>query len=272
MKTRTEVRQSLWVAVSAFLGLVFSLTVRELRTANRSAAIGVLMPALTLLLTVSIFYYFMIFIGGRPAPIRTDPLTFIFAGFLIFFMHVNTLTAVSGAMSSEGLLRHKRATPFLLMCVKAFAAGYKMNLVLLLMLALNFLIRDQWEMQNGLVFLTSLFLAWIGAVAVGGILIAANRYLTWGSLLQTAYIRVCFLTSGKFMIASQLPDFMRDVMGWNPLFHVLDQFRGAMFLNYAARTTDLLYPVAVYFPLLVVAMLVENYVRNHYSTSHYPVA
>ncbi|MEM8840788.1 MAG: ABC transporter permease [Pseudomonadota bacterium] len=265
-------RQTFWVAVSSFIGLVYSLTVRDLRSEHRSAALGILLPALTVIVSVAVFYFFMVFIGGRPAPIRTDALTFIFSGFLIFFLHINTVNTVANAMSKEALLRHKRATPFLLVCVKAVGTGYKMIFVLILLMVLNYLVRDQFEMKNGLRFIACLFLAWIGAVAIGVILMALTRYLSWGTLVQTTYVRVCFLTSGKFMVASQMPGFLRDVMGWNPLFHVLDQFRGAMFLNYGARTTDLLYPVAVYFPLLVIAMLVENHVRTHYSASYAPAA
>lgn len=251
--------------------LVYALTVRDLRTENKSAAIGILMPAATILVASLIFYWFMNFVGGRSAPIRTDAFTFIFAGFLSFFFHTRTLSAVTAAMSSEGLLRHKRATPFLLICVKAFGAGYKMSFAMIILMLANYLFRDIWEMQNGLIFLYCLFLAWIGAVAIGVVFMAINRYFTWGSLIQITYLRLCFLTSGKFMVASQTPAFMRDVMGWNPLFHVLDQLRGAMFLNYAARTTDLLYPIAVYSGLLVVALLVESYVRSNYSASHHPI-
>lgn len=271
MHTRTEVRQSLPVAIGAFMELVFALTVRDLRSENRSAALGILMPAAMILSTSLIFYFFMNFIGGRTAPIRTDTLTFIFAGFMVFFFHTRTLGAVTGSMTLEGMLRHKRATPFLLICVKAFGAGYKMSIVMIILMTLNYLVRGIFELQDGLMLLFTLFLAWIGAVALGIIFMAINRYFTWGTLIQTAYIRICFLTSGKFLVASQTPGFMRDAMGWNPLFHVLDKFRGAMFLNYSARTTDLLYPIAVYSALLVFALLVENYVRQNYSASHHPI-
>ncbi|MEM7236492.1 MAG: ABC transporter permease [Pseudomonadota bacterium] len=250
---------------------MYALTVRDLRSEHKSAAIGILMPAATMLITSLIFYWFMNFIGGRSAPIRTDFLTFIFAGFMVFFFHIRTLGAVTSAMTNEGMLKHKRATPFLLICVKAFGAGYKMSLAMLILMAANYLFRDVWAMQDGLVYLFCLFLAWLGAVAIGIMMMAINRYFTWGALIQTTYIRICFLTSGKFMVAAQTPNFMRDVMGWNPIFHILDQLRGAMFVNYAARTTDLLYPVAVYGSLIVVALLVENFVRTNYSASHHPI-
>ncbi|MEM0924053.1 MAG: hypothetical protein AAGI13_13475, partial [Pseudomonadota bacterium] len=78
-------KQSLPVATAAFASLAYALTVRDLRTENKSAALGILLSSGTVLVTALTFYLFMNFIGGRTAPIRTDDITFIVAGFLMFF-------------------------------------------------------------------------------------------------------------------------------------------------------------------------------------------
>ena len=269
-KPSTTTRQPLPVAVSAFFSLVFALTVRDLRTENRSAALGVLMSTGMVLLTALTFYFFMSFLGGRSAPIRTDAITFTVAGFLVFFFHIRTVSAVAGSLK-PGMMRHSRASPFLFVCVKAFATLYKMTLATIILMTVNYLLRDVWEMQDGLTLIFILLTGWLGGIGVGIIMMAAQRYLVWGNLIQMTYIRVCFFTSGKFFVAGHMPNWMRSAMDWNPLFHVLDQARGALFLNYSADTTSVLYPYAIYGAVLVLAMMIEQYVRVNYSVSQTPL-
>ncbi|MEM0942986.1 MAG: hypothetical protein AAGI70_03475 [Pseudomonadota bacterium] len=269
MHNRTP-RDTLAAQACAFLGLVHALTVRDLRVENRSAALGVLIPVGVILVWAAAFYFFLSFIGSRVVPIRADRLTFLVGGVLVFFFHVQTATAVANALN-PAMMRHAPATPFLFVCVKALGAGYKLTLAALILLAANGLVRGIWEMVDPLTLIAALGIAWGGGVAVGVLFMAAKRYLTWAQIVQTAYMRLCFFTSGKFFVASHLPGQIRDVMEWNPLFHVLDQARGAMFLNYTAATTGLLYPVQVYGGLAVLALLVEHWVRTRYSLSHAPL-
>lgn len=267
---KDETRQSFLTSLSAFFALVFSLTVRDLRTENRSAALGILMTTGLVLTTALCFYFFTQLLGGRNAPIRTDGLTFTVVGFLLFFFHIRTAIAVAGALQ-PGLMRHPKATPFLFICVRAFATLYRMSIAMIILGLINYLLRDFWEMQNGLVLLLVLFTAWIGGVGVGMIMLAINRYFVWGNLVQTIYFRISFFTSGKFFVAGHIPNWMHSAMDWNPLFHLLDQARGAIFLNYAATTTSLLYAIGIYYALLCIGFMVEHYVRSTFSVSHAPL-
>ena len=263
------VKQGFWVALVAFVALVYSLVIRDLRTEHKNAALGILISVSQPLVAGMVFYFFITFMGGGFSKVRGDYMTFVLLGFVIFFMHVRTVNQVAGALR-EDMLNHQRLSPFLLVSVKGISSAYKIILALLILLAANYLLRDVYEMQHLLLFLSSIFWCWIGGIAVGIIFLAANRYLTWGSLLQTAYIRIMFFTSGKFFIANNLPSNIRPFMDWNPLFHLLDQSRSAAFVNYNARTTSMDYAIIVFMVILVLAMLVEHYVRTNYSQSHMP--
>lgn len=263
------IRQSFPVAVAAFFSLTYSLIVRDLRTEHKNAALGILISVAQPLLTGIVFYFFMSFMGARAAPIRGDDLTFVLVGFMLFFFHVRTVAAVSGSVRKD-MMNHQRLSPFLMVCVKAMGSLYKNTLAVLIMLVLNYLLRGVYEMHDPLLFIIVVFWCWLGGVAAGMIFMALTRYLSWGSLLHSTYIRIMFFTSGKFFIASKLPGQFRWIMDWNPLFHLLDQGRGAVFLNYGARTTDLSYAIYVILCVLVLGFLVEHWVRHNYSVSHQP--
>lgn len=269
VKRTQSVKQSFLVATVAFITLVYSLVVRDLRTEHKNAALGILISVAQPLIAGLIFYLFIKMMGSGAGQVRGDNMTFVLIGFVIFFMHIRTVTAVTGALR-EDMLNHQRLSPFLLVSVKAISAAYKLILAMLILLAMNYLLRDVYEMQDPLKFIVVIFWCWLGGVAVGIIFLAAVRYLTWGGLLQTAYIRIMFFTSGKFFVANGMPGFLRPYMDWNPLFHLLDQGRSAAFLNYTARTTNMEYPILVYLSVLVIAMLIEHYVRTNYSQSHMP--
>ena len=262
-----QTRQGFWISLVAFITLVYSLVVRDLRTEHKNAALGILISVAQPLVTGLIFYAFMVFLGGGMGKVRGDDLTFVLLGFVVFFMHIRTVAQVTNSLR-EDMLNHQRLSPFLLVSVKAISSGYKIILALIILLALNYLLRGVYEMQNLLHFIIVIFWCWLGGIAVGIIFMAAVRYLTWGALLQTAYIRIMFFTSGKFFVANMIGSDWRYFMDWNPLFHLLDQSRDAAFLNYTARTTTMEYAIIVYLVVLVFAMLVEHFVRINYSTSH----
>lgn len=264
-----SVEQGFLTEVYAFGSLVYALVVRDLRTEHKNAALGILISAAQPVVMGLIFYGFMVLMGGRGGHIRGDSLTFVVIGFIIFFTHIRTVTAVAGSLRQD-MLNHQRLTPFLMISVKAISALYKNVFALIILLIANYLLRDVYELQDPLLFISVLFWCWLGGIAAGTIFLALDRYLSWGGVLSTTYVRIMFFTSGKFFVASKIGGTIRPYFDWNPLFHLLDQGRGAIFLNYGARTTSMSYAITVVLMLLVVGFLTESYVRRHYNVSHAP--
>ena len=262
------VRQSFPVALQSFLSLVYALTVRDLRVQSRGAAMGILIAIATPVVSCLVFYALLQFLRqGMTTPIRGDDLTFMLTGFMIFFMHIAAMSQVAGAINPL-LMPHQKATPFLFICVKAFAVLYNHAMALVLVLLLNYLIRGVWEMDHALMAIGVLMLAWLYGVGLGMITLALQRYLSWAGLVRIAYIRIMFFTSGKFFVGNTAP--MREYYDWNPLFHIIDLTRSAVFLNYTAHTTSVSYVLAWTFAALTLGFLCEAYVRRNYSVSHHP--
>lgn len=265
----TSAQQGFLTQVYASCSLVYALVVRDLRTEHKNAALGILLSVAQPLVMGLVFYGFMVLLDGGGGQIRGDSLTFVVTGFLIFFTHIRTVSAVTGSLRQD-MLNHQRLTPFLMVSVKAAGALYKNVFALLIMFAANYLLRGVYEMHDPLRFISVILWCWLGGIAAGTIFLALDRYLSWGGVLSTTYIRIMFFTSGKFFIASKVGGAIRPYFDWNPLFHLLDQGRGAIFVNYAARTTSMDYAIAVVLILLVVGFLTESYVRRHYNVSHAP--
>ncbi len=264
-----EVKQPFLIALVAFLELVYALVVRDLRAGHKNAALGILLTIGPMLVMGLVFYFIITLLGGGIAKVRGDHMTFILIGFAIFFGHIQTVTNVSGSINA-GMLNHKRMSLFLLICVKSLAALYKNIMSFGTLLAMNYFLRDVWHMEDPMLFLSAFIWSWVGGITIGIGLLSAQRYFSWGSMLKTVYVRIMFFTSGKLFVANSVPGFIRPYFDWNPLYHLLDQARSAAFLNYTANTTSMNYAIAVILILLVMATLLENYVRVNYSASHAP--
>ena len=267
-KTQREVKQSLLVSLQAFLSLVYALTVRDLRVQQRNAALGILFAIATPIVTCLVFYVIIRLLKQSSAtPIRGDDLTYLLSGFMVFFLHTATVGGVAGAIMPS-MMPHQRATPFLFVCVKAFASLYTHMAAFAVILLFNYLIRGVWEMDHALLAIFTVLTAWLYGIGLGMILLALQRYVSWANLVKIAYMRIMFFTSGKFFVGNTAP--MREMYDWNPLFHIIDQMRSAVFLNYTAKTTSLSYAWTWVFIVLVLGFLCESYVRRNYSMSHFP--
>lgn len=57
------------------------------------------------------------------------------------------------------------------------------------------------------------------------------------------YRRLGVITSGKMVPGNMLSGAFHGMFAWNPLYHCIDQIRGAVFLNYTPFNSSISYPV-----------------------------
>ena len=81
------------------------------------------------------------------------------------------------------------------------------------------------------------------------------------------YQRANMIASGKMFVVNTLPTFMMNMFDWNPLFHIIDQTRGFVFINYTPHRTSLEYPYYVGLALLMIGLMAEFYTRQYASSS-----
>jgi ABC-type polysaccharide/polyol phosphate export permease len=73
--------------------------------------------------------------------------------------------------------------------------------------------------------------------------------------------------SGKMFVGNMLPWAMLPFFAWNPLFHVIDQGRGFIFINYHPMKSNLAYPIYVSLALIAIGLMAEFFTRQHASAS-----
>ena len=88
---------------------------------------------------------------------------------------------------------------------------------------------------------------------------SSHRNAVWA--IMTSILQV-----GMF-VANMVPGFIISMFDWNPLFHIIDQMRGAVFVNYFPHHTNCEYPLYVACGLLIIGLMAEFFTTKRASMS-----
>lgn len=256
-------------ALLAVAALIFHTSVRRVRQQHRNAVVSLLLQVLQTSLLVLVFFLVFHFLGVRGSPIRGDYLLYILSGVYVYVVHIQSVGAVASAEGpTSPMMQHAPMSTFVSIAASALSTLYMQCLSLAVILLVYHIAFVPVAIDQPGYAALLLLLAWMSGCVVGLLFLALTPWAPNAtSFLRNIYIRVNLIASGKMFVANMLPAALLSVFGWNPLFHIIDQMRSAVFLNYNANFTNPYYPLAVTLALLVVGLLAEFFARKKTSIS-----
>lgn len=266
---RIEQRQGGLSNALALLELIFHATVRNIRKSHGNAIAGLLINIAQTILMVAVFYAMFEFFSLRRIAIRGDFLLYVMSGIFLYMTHSKTVGEVVRAEGpTSAMMKHAPMNTIVAIAAAALASLYLQLLSAALVLGIYHMAFAPLEVDNWAATLGIFLLSWFGGVAMGVVLLAAKPWAPDAAGLLTAiYQRGNMVASGKMFVANMMPSSMLVLFDWNPLFHCIDQARGALFLNYSPHYTSIAYPVQVALALLMIGLMGEFYTRRHASLS-----
>ena len=256
-------------AIFTTLNLIYHQTVYNLRNSDRNAVMGLLFTIAQTAIFVGFFALMYFVVGIRSSPIRGDFILFMMSGIFVFMTHVQTVAQVAGSYSiSGGLVKHEPMNAAVMIAAAALSVLYRQMLSGIVILGLYHLAVTPITFYFFPGCLAIFLLGWFGGVCVGLVFLGLRPWSpkTVGILTQV-YQRVNMIASGKMFVANSLPNFVLPWFSWNPLFHVVDQLRGFLFVNYTPQKTDYHYAIWVFIGLLMVGLLLNFAARKYESLS-----
>ncbi|MEM6480254.1 MAG: ABC transporter permease [Pseudomonadota bacterium] len=249
--------------------LVYHTTVRDVRKTHGNAFMALIVNIMTAVIFVVAFYAMFTVLGLKGAKVRGDFLLYIMSGIFLFLTHIKALSAVSGAEnSSSPMMQHAPMNTIISIASAAIGALYLQVLSALVILFIYHTMFQRVEIDDPAGAFGMLLIAWFTGVAVGLLFLSIKPWFpTFAQMAQTIYMRINMVASGKLFVANMLPSYMVAYFDWNPLFHVIDQCRGFIFVNYFPRTTDYVYAIKVGLVLMIIGLLGEFYTRQYASAS-----
>jgi ABC-type polysaccharide/polyol phosphate export permease len=264
-----EKRNSGFWAALRFFDLLYHSIVRVVRKSSSNALMGLISSIMQSVVMIAVFYIMFSVFGMRGNATRGDFLIYLMTGIFLFLTHTKTMSAVVG---SEGpaspIMKHAPMTTFLSITSSALATLYLQLLTAFVILFVVHVAINPVVIENPQGVFLSFFLAWFRGVAIGLIFLSIKPFAPgFTTIGTTVYSRANMIASGKMFVANLLPANMLPYFTWNPLFHTIDQARGAAFINYSPHVTSITYPIYFSIGLLVIGMMGEFYSRQFASAS-----
>lgn len=249
--------------------VTYHATVRDIRKAHGNAFLALVNSVLTTVIFVLVFYFMFSLLGLKGAKLRGDFLLYMLSGIFLYLTHVKAVAAVAGAEGpTSPMMQHAPMNTVVSICSAAIGSLYIQVLSLFIILFVYHTLINHIEILYPIEAFGMVLLAWFTGCTVGMLFLALKPWFpTTVNLMITIYRRVNMFASGKLFVANSLPGFMLVMFDWNPLFHVIDQARGFIFINYFPRNSSYEYALVVGCILLIIGLLGEFYTRQHASSS-----
>lgn len=256
-------------ATIAILELIFHNAAHHVRKQHRHAVFALVISIMQSVTTIAVFFIMFSILGIRGATIRGDFLLYIMSGVFMFFTHIKAITAV---YASEGpaspMMQHRPMTTAIAIASAALSALYVQTLTVVIILSIYHLGWGPITIYNPAGALGMLILAWFSGVAIGMLFLGLKPWApAFANICQMTFTRANMIASGKMFVANAMPGYMVALFIWNPLFHIIDQTRGFVFINYNPHYSSISYPIYASLAILMVGMMGEFYTRKHASAS-----
>ena len=262
-------RRSNFEVIVSLAELTYISAVRKVRQGHANALVGLLMSVLQAVLFVAAFYLMFALLGVRGAAVRGNFILYLLSGIYLYLTHIKTLAAVTGSEGSASpMMQHAPMNTLVAILSSALSVLYQQTLALLIILFfLHVLIEpvfiDDWPYAFAMYLM-----AWLSGVAIGLIFLGLKPWMPdLASILQQIWSRANMIASGKMFVANQIGSAMVALFAWNPLFHIIDQCRGAVFANYFPRFTNWEYPLYLCIGLTLLGFLGQHVTRMYASES-----
>ncbi len=260
---------SLLSKTGATLTLIYHATVRSIRKGGGNALIGLIMNIFQTIFLIVTFWVMMTFFGLTGLALRGDFVLFLMSGVFLYMTNIKAVGAVAGAEGpTSPMMLHAPMSTFVSIASSALACLYVQVLSVTVVLYGYHAFFHPITIEDPASAFGMLLLAWIYGVSIGMVLLAFKPWWPSGAgIVSMIYSRANMIASGKMTVANNLPFTMMSLFIWNPLFHLIDQCRGYVFINYNPHYTSYKYAVYVTITLLVIGLMGEFFTRRHASLS-----
>lgn len=265
----TPRRRGPLAAIVATAELIHHTTVRSIRQGHRNAFYGLLINVLQTAALMLVFYILMQLIRQRVGQIRGDFFLYMMTGIITYMTHTKTMGAVARAGSSTGAMQlHGPMTTAVAIASGALSALYLQIVTMGVLLYAYHVIMNPITIEEPIPALGLLMIAWAYGIGLGLIVLAIRPWSPRAAtIIQQLYARVSMIASGKMFVANTLSYTLLKYFEWNPLFHLIDQMRGFVFINYVPHHTNWQYPLMVTPVVILIGLMGEFYTRRHASRS-----
>ena len=107
-----------------------------------------------------------------------------------------------------------------------------------------------------------MFAVWVFGCGFGFINAVINAFSKSWDKIWAQLTRILYFCSGIFYVPGMMPEWIRDILAWNPLLHAVDWFRSGFFQEYEPHWLDRSYLSTVAIATLLAGFGLERGLRR----------
>jgi len=252
-----------------FLEVTYHSSARAVRKTHNNSILAIVISVAQAMLFIAAFYFMFTVLGTRAAAIRGNFMLYLMSGIFLYLTHIQTVQAVMRAEgATAAMMQHAPMNTLVSILSAAISTLYIKTISILCILLMIHTMFEPIEIHNWRGALLMFLLVWATGVAIGIVFMAAKPWMPdVVNMVSMIYIRANMIFSGKMFVANMMPAFMLPMFTWNPLFHIIDQTRGFVFVNYFPHVTNWVFPLIFTAVAILLGLMLDAYTRKHVSAS-----
>jgi capsular polysaccharide transport system permease protein len=262
-RSRPRSPPSFFEALQTQCRVIHALLIRETRTRFGDSKLGygwaLLEPILHILMLSLVFAVMM---RGRP-PIGDQFFIFYYTGIIPYHLFIHTSTSMTYAITSNGsLLQLPLVGTFDVLMARGLLELLTDTLVAVILLAGFGAIGLGAVPQDLAGVSAALLVVWVLGCGFGFLNAVVNAFTKSWDKIWAQLTRLLYFCSGIFYVPGMMPDWIRDILAWNPVLHGVDWFRSSFFREYEPHWLDRSYLSAVALVALLAGPGLERALRR----------
>jgi ABC-type polysaccharide/polyol phosphate export permease/protein involved in temperature-dependent protein secretion len=225
--------------------VIYAIMLRDIRTRFGHTQLGYLwaiIEPIGHLATLGAMFYAL---NHAPPPVGDNMFLFYVTGLLPFLMFSHVSNDVMGAVEgSHAMLQLPIVRRTDMMAAHALRQLATEAVVGIVIFSVAALLGEQGMPADLLTAGEAIALLWLLAVGTGAVNVVLQEALPAWDTFYAALIRMLYFTSGIYYSPVGMPDWVREVLLWNPVLQGIDLFRGGFFRQYEPHWLDLDYLAA----------------------------
>jgi len=243
--------------------VIYALILRETRTRYGKTRIGYLWALFEPLAHMLIFVAIFSFIG-RASPLGGSVAMLVLTGLFPYNLFSNMATQLMNAVAANRvLLSYPHVTPFDVM-VARIILEIATQIVVFSFVLLILAVQNLWDMNVDslidviiVVLVTATLGAGLGLINA----VLAFKFPSYANIFGMT-MRPMYFLSGIFFVVGYMSTDIQNIMYYNPIAHLIEWFRSAMYVGYESSFLDKHYLLSFTLTVVFFGLLLLRLVRH----------
>lgn len=242
--------------------VVAALMLREVHTINGDSKLGYLWVLVQSVFSIAVFWGLREFMNAH-APHGMSMALFLALGFGVWAVFKGGVTKTMVAVASnKALLSFPQVTEFDVMLARVLVLASTQLIVTTIIIAASILFGYAFRPADWLLALSVLILIPLCALGMGMVIAALVVFVPVLEKIVPMIFRILFFVSGVFFSVDKFPQYIVEILMWNPILQAIELLRTSLHQGYTVTGLSFGYLTIFTVCSLGLGGFLERYVRS----------